>query len=213
MCCSAKLENAQLVDARRFSRFFATKKRDLAGGENALPSSRLLSPSAPAQWPASCSSVATAPRRTPSSSSRAASRSIGAPLSPCSAAAWRAAALRRHRTWATLSDAALRHGQPPTVPMLTQSAPLAAGAAIVSDATSISLSLSVLPPPGQPSTPTPPPIYATTFQPGVISNPPASLGSPAPTPQPQLVTVPPYGTPLAYSVATAGSSQATLPRV
>ncbi|SOV04535.1 uncharacterized protein UDID_17118 [Ustilago sp. UG-2017a] len=46
-----------------------------------------------------------------------------------------------------------------------------------------------------------------------ICNPTASLGSSASMPQPQLATVPSYGTPLAYSVATAGSSPATLPRV
>ncbi|SPC61669.1 uncharacterized protein UHOD_11629 [Ustilago sp. UG-2017b] len=101
------------------------------------------------------------------SSSRAASRSIVAPLSPCSAAAWRAVALLRRRTRPALLDAALPHGQLLTVPMLTQPALLAAGAAIVSDATSISPPLSVLPSPGQPSTPTPLPIYASKFQPDI----------------------------------------------
>ena len=176
-------------------------------------SSPPLFPSAPVQWPASGSYVATVLHRSPSSCLRVASCSTVALLSPCSGTAWRAAGWCRPHTRAILSDEVLPRGQQPMGLMPTQSAPWAAGAVIVSDATLIGLQQSVPPPPGQPSTQTPLLSYTSKSQPGEICNPTASLGSPASTPQPQLATVPPYGMPLAYSVATAGSPPATLPRV
>ncbi|KAJ1572452.1 hypothetical protein NDA14_001885 [Ustilago hordei] len=177
------------------------------------PSLCLLFPSAPVQWPASSSFVTTAPCRSPSLCLRVASPSVVAPSSPCSGTAWGPAGWCCPHTQAILSDEVLPHGQQPMGLMPTLSAPLATGAVIASDTMLIGLQQSMLPPPGWPSTQTPLLSYTSTSQPGRICSLTFSLGSPASMPQPQLVTVTPYSMPLAYSVAMAGSSPATLPRV
>ncbi|SPO31550.1 uncharacterized protein UTRI_10299 [Ustilago trichophora] len=149
-------------------------------------------------------------RQHPSSSSKTAALLPGLASSTPYANALRPPGSSPRPTLATPSAVERRPGLPRTVLTTTPSVDLAVGVATASVDTSTSPLPIALPPPRRRSTPTPQPPCHSTPSPGATSN-CLSLGSPVLALQPQLMTVTPCGTPLAHHVATAGSSQATLP--
>ena len=104
-----------------------------------------------------------------------------------------------------------RLGRPQMVLTTPPSVDWGAGRATASVTTSTNLLPTGRPSPKRHSTPTPPLPCHSTPSPGVTSDCFSWLGSPLLALQPQLMTVTPCGMPLAHQVATAGSSQVTLP--
>ncbi|SNX81800.1 uncharacterized protein MEPE_00505 [Melanopsichium pennsylvanicum] len=186
-------------------------RRTLSG--RASRSQPLPCPSARAQSRPSGSSALAAGPMIPSSRWKAANLSRVQPSSPYSDGASRLAKYRRSLTRVIPFAEELRPGRPQMELMPIPSVVSVDGGATVSVAMSTS-PLPIAPPlQRQPSTPTPRPLCASTPSPGATSDidclSPWSL--PAIALQPQLMTVSPCGMPLAHHVATAGSSQATLP--